>query len=603
MSSEKEKKKKNKDLEYIKKHYGEEIMKFCREHFSTILNQEGKLTDIFKSNIATNSRMLYNDIIDAGAEESFKEFIFSKSEEDEEPEIIENKTPYELCEKAGYDLFECTTEEEIQSYKKYFKRGEELCTFHGGRLDKCFVFFAVKKDVDNIKRKNFKFPQRDDEYGTSVMSIQFNKYGVCRVSIKNRYNHTVENPDATLGNNLDRIEQGLAQSFKDLLERRGVQLKEGDFSELPLHNYVIGPDKKYYKYNKEINGVYYCPGNIIIDHGKIIKLESEKKELIDYFIVDKQNKTISLYDPSLKDSFIDGFEDISDLEVRKDKETGNRIITIKTVGDEKPATIVVNKENDIIEYENENLTKIGDSFLICNTDLKKLNILNVETIGNDFLSDNELLESINLPEVKTIGNNFLKNNGFIESINLPKVKNIGDYFMNSNNIISEISFPEVEAIGSYFMTLNEALTEIKIPKVEIIGDYFFFYNDNVEVNLPKARIIGESFLGHNKTASKVNLPNVETIGNNFMSYNEELSELNIPKVKNIGKGFLLSNQSIERRERISYKFKALKNKIKGITARDIAEVDKDNQMTTSDIEGARNFFESTRNFFRGNDRQ
>ena len=76
------------------------------------------------------------------------------------------------------------------------------------------VFWAVKKNVKDIRRKDFDSPERDDEYGTSVMSIQFNREGTTRVSIKNRYNHTVENPDATLGNDLEKIAPGLTYSFE-----------------------------------------------------------------------------------------------------------------------------------------------------------------------------------------------------------------------------------------------------------------------------------------------------------------------------------------------------------------------------------------------------
>ena len=60
-----------------------------------------------------------------------------------------------------------------------------------------------------MKREDFDKPAREDEYGTSVMGIQFAKTGVSTVSIKNRYNHTVNNPDATYGNNLDKIIPGV----------------------------------------------------------------------------------------------------------------------------------------------------------------------------------------------------------------------------------------------------------------------------------------------------------------------------------------------------------------------------------------------------------
>ena len=132
----------------------------------------------------------------------FQNFVYSFTEEKDVDEPV-TKTPSELLDEAGYILYECHTEEEIQSFKKYYAPGEALCTFSGGRLNRCHVFFAVKKDVEKIKREDFKSPRRQDLYGTSVISIQFSREISNTLSIKNRYNHTVENPDATFSNNLD----------------------------------------------------------------------------------------------------------------------------------------------------------------------------------------------------------------------------------------------------------------------------------------------------------------------------------------------------------------------------------------------------------------
>ena len=126
--------------------YGENFMKLCRELFPTLLEQEGLLTEILTSSFSANSRTLYEDIMKNGLEDELKNYIYNKVDvEKDNPEIIEEKTPYELMEEAGYDLYECKTEEEIQNFKKYYKIGEALCTFRGGRLNRCVVFWAVKK--------------------------------------------------------------------------------------------------------------------------------------------------------------------------------------------------------------------------------------------------------------------------------------------------------------------------------------------------------------------------------------------------------------------------------------------------------------------------
>ncbi len=147
----------SKELKRIKKLYGENFMHLCRELFPTLLEQEGLLTEILTSSFAINSRTLYEDIVETDAKSNFKAYIYSKVDvEKDKPEIISKKTPYELLEEAGYDLYECNSEEEIQSFKKWYEPGEELCTFSGGRLDKCVVFWAVRKDADNKKGKILK---------------------------------------------------------------------------------------------------------------------------------------------------------------------------------------------------------------------------------------------------------------------------------------------------------------------------------------------------------------------------------------------------------------------------------------------------------------
>ena len=271
------------ELKKIKKTYGENFMKLCRNLFPTLLEQEGRLYEILATSFSTNCKTLYEDITQAELEDEFKSYIYSKVDvEDQEKKMIKEKTPYELLEEAGYELTECLTEEEIQKFRKYYKPGEELCTFNGRRLNKCVVFWAVKNGVENIKREDFKKPKREDEYGTSVMSIQFNREGICTVSIKNRYNHTVNNPDATYGNDLDMIVPGLADSFATLLEKEyGLKLNNANIEQLEMPGYVVAKDGKYYKYNMEIDGDYYCPGNIVIKRRKCRKNSRTRKRNFD----------------------------------------------------------------------------------------------------------------------------------------------------------------------------------------------------------------------------------------------------------------------------------------------------------------------------------
>ena len=84
-----------------------------------------------------------------------------------------------------------------------------------------------------------------------------------------------------------------------------------------IPNYVcVG--EKYYKYNYEIDNVYYCPNNIIIDNYEVKKLDKRRYILLDYYTLDLQNKEIKSYQPI--DSFPSTIGKITKIEVEKDQE-------------------------------------------------------------------------------------------------------------------------------------------------------------------------------------------------------------------------------------------------------------------------------------------
>ena len=334
----------NKDLKIIKKKYGEEMMHLCREIFPTILEHEGLLPKLLLDNFK-ESRSLVKDIIYNRLEERFKNYIYSKVDVENNYEEVVYKRPDELLKEAGYILYECHSEEEIQSFKKYYASGEELCTFNGGRLDRCFVFFAIKENVNEIKRENFPKPERQDEYGTSVISIQFTRDNSHTLSIKNRYNHRVNNPDSTFGNNLDNIIPGLTNSFDKYYGMHQSHLQGG--FEIP--RYVKARDGKFYKYNYEINNIYYCENNVIIDNFEVKEYPHEQYIIFDYFILDLKNKLIQKYwnDMELEDSFPNTIGTIKDIKIENDKD--NKNILIKTDdSDEVDVIITLDKQNRII---------------------------------------------------------------------------------------------------------------------------------------------------------------------------------------------------------------------------------------------------------------
>ena len=520
------------DLTIIKKHYGEKMMHLCRSMFSTILEKPGLLSNLLLEHF-DSSRLLYEDIVENYLEEEFKNYIYSFIDVENENKEIIIKSTKEMLQEIGYTLYECHTEEEIQSFKKYYYPGEELCTFRGGRLNRCFVFFAVKNNALELERKNFVNPTRQDEYGTSVISIQFTRDDSHTLSIKNRYNHTVNNPDATFSNNLDHITPGLTESFERYYNLK--QKNESNSFEIPC--YVLANDGKYYKYNHEINNIYYCPNNIIIDNFKVKKYPKEQYLILDYFIIDLKNKSIKLYDDTLYDSFIDSFSEISKIQI-ENMDIGKKIIVKPINGQD--IIIEIDSSNQIVSLINSNVIGIGNHFLDANTELRTLDLLNLKTVGNYFLSDNIELRELNLPNLQKVGDDFLLSNRELRIVILPNLRMIGSSFLYWNRELREINFPKLQQIGSFFLNYNQKLREISFPDLEIVGDNFLSHNTELrEINFPNLEIVGNYFLEGNTELKKLNLPNLQIVRNNFLSNNKELQELNLPNLK-IGRRGLLS---------------------------------------------------------------
>lgn len=420
----------NFDLYVIKRKYGENMSHLCRTLFPTILEKEGLLSTCMLDNFH-NSHYLYIDIIKNNLEDKFRDYIYDLVSFNSD--IVDTKkTPKELLSEAGYDLFECTSEEEIQSFRKYYKREEEICTFNGNRLDKSYVFFAVKKNVEEIKREKFLNPTRQDEYGTSVISIQFTKDDSHTLLITNRYNHKVENPDATFSNNLDNIILGLTKSFEDYYGMK--QKKLGNRFE--IDGYIKAKDNKYYKYNYVINNVYYCCDNIIIDNLEVKEFDKSRYLIIDYFIIDLMEKKIRLYDRNIGDSFVNCISDIERIIIKN----GNYGKYIKVINKSNEILeIYVDVLNRIIRLDSADIKEVGNWFLFNNRTLMEFNFINLKEVGNDFLSHNEVITKLNLPNLKVIKYCFLYKNKVLEYF-YHDLEIVGDYSLFSHPNKNDILF-------------------------------------------------------------------------------------------------------------------------------------------------------------------
>ncbi len=191
--------------------------------------------------------------------------------------------PITLLNTAGYDAYVADSLEKQNAIRKYFAPKEELCTFDDPyRYKACYIINAVHKNADKYKRADFINPKCDDEYATSVISIQISRCGGV-ISIKNRYN----NSDNTFSSNPDNIINGLSASLMNFFN---IDFSS-KFKELPSGYQLV--DKHICKCNHEINGVYFGDG-FYIKNEEIIKINKDYEFLLGHgLILNLKKRTVT----------------------------------------------------------------------------------------------------------------------------------------------------------------------------------------------------------------------------------------------------------------------------------------------------------------------
>lgn len=569
----------NADLDYLDKHYGENFAKMCRTNFPVILEYEGVLKQLITESFAP-THSLYNDLVSDGRLTDFKSFIFSLffklNLKPKNGENRSNKSPEELMSDAGYILFpECKTEDDIQFFKKYYAAGEEICTFNGGRLDDCRVWFAIKKDaVDQLspkyRRENFTNPTRQDDYGTSVISIQFSRNDKSYVSIKNRYNHKVSNPDATFGNNLDNIIDGLTVSFIDTY---GLNLENNMGFYFGLNNYVVAGDGKFYRYNLKSNDGYFCENNIFIDtQGQVSKFIPEKYILFDNNVLDLSSKSF------INDNdFTKSIGKIKNIDVRVNKQDKSRLIHIVTEFGE-PVDIVIDRHNALVGYYNPNIVNVPDDYLSSCKTLQTIDLPNAEKIGDNFLYSNETILEVNIPKAKEMGNCCLCSAKAIKNVEFPKLEKIGYNFLYDGTSLESVNLPSAKIIGANFAHESRDIMSINAPMLSEVGTGFLYYAKKIkEIDFQNLENIANNFLCHGNSLTSVNLPNAKKIGNNFLRFAINIKNISLPVAEEIGDYFASESVNLETIDlplaiEIGDRFAYIGNNIKNLNLQSVKKV-------------------------------
>lgn len=527
------------DLKYLKKHYGDRFAKLCRELFPTLLETPGLLKQII-CKYFDKSSTLYEDIKEI--KYPFRAFVLSKVgiKSDFVPT---NKTPEQLFDEAGYVLYpECQTEADIQQFKKYYAKGEALCTFYGGRLEYCRVWFAVKKNVDQIRRQDFLNPDREDEYGTSVLSIQFSKSQPQVLSIKNRYNHTVKNPDATFGNFLDNIAVGLSNAFEVC---KNININKSAFKFFDIDGYAKSLDGKFYKVNCSFysQNVYICENNVVLYGGKEMRFDGKNCLLADNFLIDFQSKKIVDIAPDKKDSgFLASLGEIDDIKLVI--EQGQKFVRVFSKNGSQ-TQLKIGRGNTIIQYKNDQITQIGDNFLPYSKNIETFEAKNLKVVGDNFLPFAPYIKRIDLPNLEKAGSSFLMGDEGLEEICLPKLSIVKNNFCRNAIKILSVCLPSLKIVGDFFLAYARELKKIELPKIEKIGNMALIFNKIEQIDLKNCKYIGAAFFSNNNTLKKISLPKLKKTVSAFLCSNNQIKSIELPSATQIDDGFLSNNTVIE----------------------------------------------------------
>ncbi len=455
-------------------------------------------------------------------------------DKEEKQEKVED--PIYLLNQAGYNAFVVNTLEEKNSIEKYYfvdkdKRiDERICTLRDpSRHEFYYIVHAIKDGAENLNRLDFTNPERQDEYGTSVISIQMRKSGG-HISIKNRYNHSVSNCDNTFNSNPDNIIEGLADSLQKYFQ---VSFK------IPKQNIPNGftyQNGHLYKYESEHNNVYFAKDSYL-KNGVVHEINKGQQVLAAMYLIDLKEKTVKnlvreddpyayILTKEMQDRKIQKTNKEGKIQILLDKQL---FLEIKENGfaskvnlektEELPDSSFLNLLSEVEEFNALNLKRLGD-YSCCSSNLKVFTAPKLEEMGRNCLHCCPKLEHVELLELKKIGAYSLSYLDNLKTLCLPKVEEVGDYVISSCGKLKSVSLPLAKKIGKNALKENFMQEKLLLPQVERV--------DTGAISL----LTG---------LTSLYLPNLEEVGDMAICRNENLKKVFAPKLKTVGAVSLYKN--------------------------------------------------------------
>ena len=523
------------ELKRIKKKYGENFMKLCRELFPTILERDGKLEEVLNKTFAGNSRTLYEDIVNAKLERAFKNYIYGNI----------NARDFKI---DGYTL---AKDGRFYKYNIYLNKiyycPENIVIEDGTakKLDNLLLmdyFICDRKDNifklydNNIKDSFIDFLQNLNDINMEVDEFSGQQTIIAKKLDKETITIVLDQDNQIIGyKNLEveRIGDNFLYANKKLIALDLPNLKYvGD--NFLLKNELLN--------KSDLN---YLIGNLMLSIDKKQCDDEELTLFIRNFLEYKGKLDLPLLE-TVGNNFLESNKSLTKLELHKLKQIGNNFLRIN---------------NSLSELDLLNVEKIGDNFLELNKSLTKLELHKLKQIGNNFLRMNSNISKLDLPNVEQIGDNFLEKNNILTVLTLIKLKCVGNNFLLGNCCLRSLQLPQLEivadnflkSIGNVFLPNKEGISLLQLPKLKKVGDNFLHLNENI-LNLELLSLMeaGDGFLSNNRVLEQLNLPKLRQVGDNFLQYvgdvfspkKSGLNVLILPSLEYVGNNFLSFNESI-----------------------------------------------------------
>ena len=431
---------------------------------------------------------------------------------------VEN--PFDLLKRAGYNAYLVTNRKELLSIKKYFTKDALLCSFDDPkRTDDYFIIHCVKEGADQLLEGLFYPPRRDDEYATSVISIQIAKRGGL-IKITNRYNHLVENPDNTFNSNPDNIIKGLSWALMHYFQI--------DFSatQVYLPDGYIYRNGQIIEYDYKEDHIYFSSDYFVVGDD-VIKINKDYQLIFDRFILDLRQKCI-----------LNPFDEIDSL-----PKTVNALLKNKKLSIDKK-----NKAEWHLLADNQTVMRVKQNRLVW------LNLMSTQMLSPCFLAYSNRVETIIAPNVEHISRNSIRKSMALKNLVFPKLRVMEERCMMTKDCNPIIFMPNLISMGDLcFERLGfstQKPEQINFPLLNKMGYQCFKGHHVSDVYLPSCTTIGNVFAtkGVTQRAYLPVLTNMPT----YSGINETVPYLYAPVLidKNPKKEFLKLQKDIAENQRM-----------------------------------------------------